>query len=311
VPAAQTGAPKVISSSSAQFTATIDPEGLPTTMHFDYTVEGGGATAAALTYDARTPEQDVGSDFADHTVTATVGGLLPNSIYHVRAVATNPSGVTPGADTTFKTATDPPPPPPTLYKNVDATPVSGTVYVLLPVVGHAAADRASVSKGVGFIPLTEARQLPLGTTFDTTRGVVSLTTATVTLGKVQTAQFGGGLFKTLQDRVAHGLTMLDLVDRSNAKKVCASVGKGQAATAAKRALPKTILTLLRATDNHGHFETHGKYASATVRGTSWTMSNRCDGTLTAVKRGAVVVTDFRRRRPIVLLAGHAYLAKAP
>jgi hypothetical protein len=314
VPVSQTGPPQVISSSSAQFTATINPEGLPTTMHFDYTVDvAGGASTAALTYDQRTPEQDVGSDFTDHTVTATVGSLLPNSTYHVRAVATNASGVTPGGDATFKTATDPPPPPPTLYKTVNATPVSGTVYVLLPVTGHTAADRASVTKGVGFIPLTEARQLPVGTTFDTTRGVVSLTSATTTLGKVQSAQFGGGLFKELQDRVAHGLTVLDLVNHANARKVCASVGKGQAQAAAakKKKLPKTILTLLRATDNGGRFESHGTYSSATVRGTSWTMSNRCDGTLTAVKRGTVVVSDFRRHRKIVLRAGRAYLAKAP
>ncbi|MCA1690226.1 MAG: IPT/TIG domain-containing protein, partial [Actinobacteria bacterium] len=136
-PTTVTGPPKVISSSSAQFTATINPGGLPTTMHFDYTVElPGGASAAAITYDARTPEQPVGSDFADHTVTATVASLLPNSTYHVRAVAANSAGVAPSPDATFKTAADPPPPPPVLGKAVNAQAVSGIVYVLLPGSGH-------------------------------------------------------------------------------------------------------------------------------------------------------------------------------
>ncbi|MEA2299800.1 MAG: hypothetical protein QOE44_335, partial [Solirubrobacteraceae bacterium] len=39
-------------------------------------------------------------------------------------------------------------------------------------------------------------------------------------------------------------------------------------------------------------------------------SDRCDGTLTTVKRGSVVVSDFRRRRQIVVRAGRSYLAKA-
>jgi hypothetical protein len=310
-PKSETGAPKVISSSSAEFTATINPQGLSTTMHFEYTAAGGGATTAAVTYDTRTPEQAVGSDFADHTVTATVANLLPNSTYHVRAVATNSSGVTPGTDTTFKTATDPPPPPPVLGKSVNATPVSGTVLVILPGQGHisSAGAHASAVKGVGFIPLTEARQLPVGTIFDTSRGVARLTSATAVKGTIQSGDFAAGVFKLLQDRRQKGLTELDLVEgKSTTAKCAAPVGKAQ--TAAKRALPKTVLNLLRATAK-GKFKTRGKYSSATVRGTTWTTSDRCDGTLTAVKRGVVVVSDLRRKRQIVLRAGRAYLAKAP
>ncbi len=310
-PKSETGPPKVISSSSAEFTATINPEGLPTTMHFEYAAVGGGATIAAVTYDARTPEQTVGSDFADHTVTATVANLLPNSTYHVRAVAANPSGVTPSPDTTFQTATDPPPPPPVLGKSVNATPISGTVLVLLPGQGHisSAGAYASAVKGVGFIPLTEARQLPVGTIFDTSGGVARLTSATAVKGATQSGDFSAGVFKLLQDRRQKGLTELDLVEgRSTTAKCAAPVGKAQ--TAAKRALPKTVLNLLRATAK-GKFKTRGKYSSATVRGTTWTTTDRCDGTLTAVKRGVVVVSDLRRKRQIVLRAGRAYLAKAP
>jgi hypothetical protein len=40
------------------------------------------------------------------------------------------------------------------------------------------------------------------------------------------------------------------------------------------------------------------------------MADRCDGTLTSVKRGKVAVRDFRRKRTIVVGAGKSYLARA-
>jgi hypothetical protein len=39
------------------------------------------------------------------------------------------------------------------------------------------------------------------------------------------------------------------------------------------------------------------------------MTDRCDGTLTAVKRGRVAVRDFRRKRTVVVRAGKSYLAR--
>jgi hypothetical protein len=48
-----------------------------------------------------------------------------------------------------------------------------------------------------------------------------------------------------------------------------------------------------------------------VRGTVWDITDRCDGTLTKVRRGKVVVRDFRRKKNIVLTKGKSYLAKAP
>jgi hypothetical protein len=41
------------------------------------------------------------------------------------------------------------------------------------------------------------------------------------------------------------------------------------------------------------------------------MEDRCDGTLTRVRRGRVDVRDFTRRRTIRLRAGRSYLARAP
>jgi hypothetical protein len=48
-----------------------------------------------------------------------------------------------------------------------------------------------------------------------------------------------------------------------------------------------------------------------VRGTKWTTSDRCDGTLTKVTRGSVSVRDNRLRKTIIVKAGKSYLAKAP
>ena len=62
-------------------------------------------------------------------------------------------------------------------------------------------------------------------------------------------------------------------------------------------------------DGKGAFRTRGRYAAATVRGTLWLTADRCDGTLTQVKRGIIQVSDFPLRRQITLRAGKSYLAK--
>jgi hypothetical protein len=41
------------------------------------------------------------------------------------------------------------------------------------------------------------------------------------------------------------------------------------------------------------------------------MDDRCDGTLTKVRRGRLVVRDLRRKRSVSLKAGQSYLARAP
>jgi hypothetical protein len=60
----------------------------------------------------------------------------------------------------------------------------------------------------------------------------------------------------------------------------------------------------------GRFRSRGRRSSATVRGTTWDTIDRCDGTLTRVKKGRVLVRDFRLRRNILLRRGQSYLALA-
>src|SRR5207247_320355 len=57
----------------------------------------------------------------------------------------------------------------------------------------------------------------------------------------------------------------------------------------------------------GRFRTSGGLASATIRGTIWRIEDRCDGTWIGVTRGTVAVDDFKRRRTVVVTAGHTYI----
>jgi hypothetical protein len=42
----------------------------------------------------------------------------------------------------------------------------------------------------------------------------------------------------------------------------------------------------------------------------WSIADRCDGTLTHVSRGTVVVSNLVRHVTVVVRAGHSYLALA-
>ena len=99
-----------------------------------------------------------------------------------------------------------------------------------------------------------------------------------------------------------------MIDNHSANQVCATVGKRGKARAAK--LSSKTLGRINAS-GHGHFAVRGQYSAATVRGTVWSVANRCEGTLTHVTRGVVSVRDFRRRKTITLFTGESYLAKAP
>jgi hypothetical protein len=332
-----TAPPSVLTSTSAVFTATVNPNGLPTTVHFEYGGVFNGASVAAIAYGSSTPNQSVPADFANHTVTATVTGLLPNVTYHVRAVATNSAGSALGPDQILQTPADPPPPPPVLGKTANVAPVSGIVYIELPPGATLAsfsrpppATQAfaalpaqaftalpaqaftALTKGRAFIPLTEARQIPFGSILDTSKGVARITTATTASrkGKLQAGDFGAGIFKLLQTRKQRGLTELNIIDNHSARQLCASSGKGKRASIAAKHPSSKVLGRLTA-NSHGHFTGRGQYSAATVRGTIWSVQNRCDGTLTRVVRGVLSVRDFRQRKTITLFTGQTYLARAP
>ncbi len=176
----------------------------------------------------------------------------------------------------------------------DVQPVSGKVFIKTP--------------SGQFIPLTGAAQIPTGTQIDALHGSLQLTAA-VGKGKTEHGIFGGAIFKLTQART--GLTNLSLLEGlfkgAPSYALCKAHKKAADATAA--ALSSKTLQLLHASA-HGKFTTSGRYSSATVRGTKWTIADRCDGTLTHDLTDSVVVKDFVRHRTIILHAGQSYLAAA-
>jgi hypothetical protein len=314
--------PAVQSTSGAAFAGSVDPEGLPTTAYFEYGIdlsERGPGSSTNL-YDQTTPVQVVGSDSADHPVFSSAAGLQPNALYHVRLVATNSAGTTVGPDQTFITAaTATAPPPPVLGKAVDVAPVSGHVFILLPpgtslgTAGDAGTSAAALPKGQAFIPLTEARQIPTGSEIDALNGSLKMVSNTGKVGKTQTATLAGGVFKLTQVRkgISKGLTTFKLVESAfqgaPSYGLCKAKTSTDEATIAK--LSTKTLQLLKVS-GHGKFQTTGRYSSATVRGTIYTVADRCDGTLTHVIRDTVLVDDFVRHKKILLRSGQSYLASA-
>jgi hypothetical protein len=181
-------------------------------------------------------------------------------------------------------------PPPTFSKSVDLRLLSGSVRVKLPGAG-------------GFVALQAARQVPLGTVIDVRAGVVRLSAAYPLASQFAVADFRSGVFEVLQDPAGKGLTDLRVQNTEAERVAC---GSGHAPS---RELTGRQLGLLLG-DGRGAFRTDGEFSAATVRGTAWGVRNRCDGTLTVVRRGIVLVTDFRLHKNVILHAGQTYLAKA-
>jgi hypothetical protein len=208
----------------------------------------------------------------------------------------------------FAAVFDPQPaglPAPALGETVNAAPANGTVLVRLPATaavnrGHAAGVESAPRQ---FLPLTEAQQLPLGSTFDTTRGAVKLTLAGARPGTTQAGRFSKGRFRTAQSK-RNALTTMTATGGGLAR--CGTrVPTGGAPRVQASARSRSLFGSAR-----GRFRTRGRHSSATVRGTQWLQKDTCAGTLTTVKKGSVVVRDFTKRRNVVVKRGKRYLARA-
>ncbi len=302
-----TGAPTTVTDGGAGFSGSVNPDGLPTTAYFQYGLDKkySQVGASGANYTAQTQSQVVGSDFTTHGVgPATVTGLVPNALYHVRLVATNSAGTTFGQDVTFTTAMAPAPGSPTLGQTFNIEPISGLVLVFIH--GH-------------LVPLTQLTQIPAGVPIDTLHGTLEVITATGGGGgahdasaKTQHGQFSGAVFRLSQQTRGAGKGLVTVMLALSAFKgapsqaTCRSNG---AASDAHAASSRTI-QLLHASA-HGKFRTSGRYSAATVLGTKWTVAARCDGTLTHDITDSVEVTDFVRHKTIILHAGQSYLAPGP
>lgn len=181
-------------------------------------------------------------------------------------------------------------PKPVLGESVIVAPSFGQVMVKLP-------------GSKDWVPLEEGESLPLGTKVKALRGTVVLTSA-LEGGETQTGSFWGGIFQVGQARL--GMTEIRL--RGGSFRRCRSRARRSrpAAVASRRRRP---IRRLWAKDDHGRFRTHGRESVATTRGTLWATEDRCDGTLTRVREGKVLVRHRHSRKRKLVRAGQKYLAR--
>jgi DNA-binding beta-propeller fold protein YncE len=92
-----------VGASEARLGALISGGGIETTYRFEYDTreyrEGEGSHGVSVPF----PEGSVGQSLAPRTVWAAASGLMPETTYHYRVVATNALGTVAGPDRTFTT----------------------------------------------------------------------------------------------------------------------------------------------------------------------------------------------------------------
>jgi hypothetical protein len=196
-------------------------------------------------------------------------------------------------------------PPPVIGKTATVAPEKGVVLIKLPAGASPKASGLSAAAASRFVPLKAGASVPVGATLDTKHGQVRLSTAANTHGALQTGHFSRGVFSIQQGR-KNPLTTLSMTGGGLAgchTKLPHGGAAKQAVAARKRR--RSLLS-----SAHGHFRTRGRNSVATVRGTKWSMTDTCAGTLTTVTRGVVLVRDLSLRKTKVVKAGHRYLARA-
>lgn len=281
-----------IGTTSARLRGKVRPNSQATTYHFEY-----GPTAG---YGTSTPTAYAGSSYDLQQVVATLDGLAPDTKYHYRVVAENDAGITVGPDRAFVTAALPVTETPAPENEEEPEPEFAKTIVA------EGKDVRYKAPGGRWQELEAGAELPVGVALDARRGKVNLTSAGCR-GRVQTGTFGGGVFAVRQPR--SGCGRVDVYLRGGSFRRCALPARRGTAPRASASRTRRVRRLW-GRDSGGKFRSHGRHSHATVRGTRWLTEDRCDGTLTRVTNGAVVVRDVKRHRSVVVRAGHAYLAKA-
>jgi hypothetical protein len=191
-------------------------------------------------------------------------------------------------------------PSPRFGHTLDIGLVSGTVIITPP-------GRAPFKLGV------QDRNIPIGSLLDTTRGRVDLRAApspgTAHTARVQDAEFYKGMFRVRQSGRDQSTQVLLAGGDFGVCGGRTGLQNGRGPARASGALPHRVIRLLGASGK-GKFQTRGRYAAATVRGTVWTTTDYCDGTLVSVQKDVVSVLDLVRHRTVTVTAGHSYFARA-
>jgi hypothetical protein len=255
---------------------------------------------------------------------ATLTGLASGTSYQVRLVAEAGKIRIQTPAVTFTTRTPPasptlPVPEPTTDPQPLPDPGPGSAPAPAPATPEAPAPAPEIAQTVVVAPqgtisvrepgsdafhtLSAADSIPVGSVVDARQGAITLDAAQES-GPPQRARFGGGRFLVRQRPDADG--HVDLYLRGRELQLCSPRGHVRVLASATRTRPKRKLW---GSDDHGRFRTHGRDSVATVRGTRWTMTDRCGGTLTRVTEGAVDVRDRRTGRVVRVRAGETHFAR--
>ena len=149
------------------------------------------------------------------------------------------------------------------------------------------------------------KQVQVGCLINTRNGVVDITASKGSSGELQNADFWGGVFIATQPKGEDQEVQAKLAG----KRMCERRGDGEPVARASRG-GRSGRKLWGS--GKGNYATSGSYGSATVRGTTWLVVDRCDAsTLIKVAEGTVTVRDFVKEKSLTLAAGQQYLAKAP
>lgn len=200
----------------------------------------------------------------------------------------------------------PPPPSPTPEPTVEVLPEPPAEAE--PVLGKT--QRATVREGTVWAGKgTKRRRLsgraivPVGTSFDTSDGVVELEFETKPgadrdrYGRFMEGEFSDGEFTTHQGA---GDSLVEIHLEGS------GVGAGTSLAQASASRRKRVWSTAK-----GRFRTEGRHGTATVRGTRWFTEDRPNGTYFKVEEGTVAVRSFRTGETILLGPGEDYLAPAP
>ena len=155
-PVAVTGAADSITETAAGLNGTVDPNGSVTTYHFEY-----GTSAA---YGLTTPENTAPEGSDPVAVKAAIEGLTRNTTYHYRLVATNPAGVSRGADRTFNTNSGPQPPTVSSTTVRDVSSRTARLLTRVDPNGQATSVRLEYGRSTSYGSFTDRVDVGSGTT---------------------------------------------------------------------------------------------------------------------------------------------------
>jgi hypothetical protein len=216
----------------------------------------------------------------------------PPATPKTKAVNPNkPTVVTPTAAPTPSPATPQTPAAVKKAAALELAPGAPALGESLGVAGVSGAVRVKASGGSAWTDVKDdAGLVPDNTVVDARQGAAVLRVAVDAAGTQQAAWLAGAIFTVHQPAKPGGVTELVLHGGDFAR--CDAFGGAAAAHASAKRRSPVVRRLWG--NGHGRFRTRGRYAAAVVRGTIWSVEDRCGSTVTKVLQGIVAVRDLVR-----------------